>query len=287
MGVNTIDAVFRTKYTDEFKMDFEIEEASLKRCVSSSGLVNGDQVKFDIVDPGEEAVQKGRDGLIPSLQLGLSQVTATLEKWHAPYRIDNFDAFRANPNVRTAMSVRGRSAINRKINQLIIDQLDTASNSYGSTVTSLSTLAIVTKWLNALLVRNVPIGDGKLWGVVTPTVWGQMLRITEFKSSDYTSSGPVDKGPPGKPTYMVRHWLGVNWMICNQLTGAGTATSSNYIFHESAIGHLISGEPEPVLFNNDEHDYTGVRFEIMQAAKLCLQNGVQKLVHNDTTDFAS
>lgn len=287
MGVNQIDSVFRTQYTDEFKVDFEIEEAMLRKCVHSNGVIMADVVKFDVVSTSEEAVQKGRDGLIPSLQLGLSQVSATLEKWHAPYRIDNFDVFRANPNVRGMMSQKGRAAINRKINQLIIDQLDTATNVVSGTVTSLSSLALVMSWLNPLLTRNVPVGDGKMWGLVTPTVWGQMLRINEFKSSDYIDDKVMSKGPApqGRPTYQVRHWLGVNWMICNQLTGAGTATSSNYIFHESVLGHMISGDPAPVLFNNEEHDYTGVRFEIMQAAKLCLNNGVQKMVHNDTTSF--
>lgn len=288
MGVNQIDSVFRTLYTDEFKVDFEVEEAMLRKCVHSNGVIMADVVKFDVVSTSEEAVQKGRDGLIPSLQLGLSQVSATLEKWHAPYRIDNFDVFRANPNVRSMMSQKGRAAINRKINQLIIDQLDTATNSAG-TINGLSTLAGVSTWLNPLLERNVPVGDGKMWGLVTPACWMQMLRINEFKSSDFIDDKPIGKGPAvnGRPSYQVRHWMGVNWMVCNQLTGAGTATANCYIFHESVIGHMISGDPAPVLFNNEEHDYTGVRFEIMQAAKLCLNNGVQKMVHNDDTGFAS
>ncbi len=288
MGVNQIDSVFRTQYTDEFKVDFEIEEAMLRKCVHSNGVVHADVVKFDVVGLSEEAVQKGRDGLIPSLQLGLSQVQASLEKWHAPYRIDNFDVFRANPNVRTMMSVKGRAAINRKINQLIIDQLDTATNVVaGGAMAGISTLAKVESWLAPLLNRDVPVGDGKVWWLATPNCWMQMLRINEFKSSDYIDDKVMAKGPAaqGRPTYQVRHWLGVNWMICGQLTGKGTSSSKNYIFHESVLGHMISGEPEPVLFDNPEHDYVGVRFEVTQAAKLCLQNGVQQLLHNDTTAF--
>lgn len=288
-GVNTIDATFRTKYADEFKMDYEISMAQLLRCVRSDGIINGDQCKFDVVDPGEEAVKKGRDGKIPTLQLGLSQVTATLDQDHAKYKIDNFDVFRGNPNVRTAMNVRGRNAINRKINQVIIDQLDTATNVINSgAAAALSSLAVVSSILKDLMGRNVPIGDGDVWGLITPNAWLQMCRITDFKSSDYVNdTGIVSKGPPGAGSgYEVRRWMGVNWMVCNQLTGVGTASAKMYVFHKTALAHMIDGEPSPILFDNTEDAYSGVRFEVTHCAKMCLQRGVSQYLHDDTAAFA-
>ena len=287
-GVNTITASFRTLYSDEFKLDYEVDMAQLLRCVHSNGLISGEQVKFDVVAVGEEAVKKGRDGKIPTLQLGLSQVAAVLDQDHAKYRIDNFDAFRANPNTRTVMNVRGKNAINRKINQVIIDQLDAATNVQNSgAAAAASSLAVVSSILKSLMDRDVPIGDGDTWGIVTPSMWLQLNRITEFKSSDYvTDAGIVSKGPPGAGSkYEVRRWMGVNWMICNQLTGKGTASAKTYVFHKTALGHLFGGDPSPILFQNDEDAYSGVRFEVTHAAKMCLQSGVQQYLHDDTAAF--
>ena len=288
-GVNQITAQFRTQYSDEFKLDYEVDQAQLLRCVHSNGLIKGEQVKFDIVGVGEEAVKKGRDGKIPTLQLGLSQVAAVLDQDHAKYRIDNFDAFRANPNTRTVMNVRGKNAINRKINQVIIDQLDTATNVQNSgAAAAASSLAVISGILKSLMDRDVPIGDMDTWGLITPSMFLQMCRITEFKSSDYVSdAGIISKGPPGAGSkYEVRRWMGVNWMVVPQLTGKGTASAKCYVAHKSALGHLFGGEPSPILFQNDEDAYSGVRFEVTHAAKMCLQSGVQQYLHDDTAAFA-
>ncbi len=286
-GVNTIENTFRTQYSDEFKLDYEIDQAQMLRCVNSNGVIHGDIAKFDVVDVGEEAVKKGRDGKIPTLQLGLSQVSATLDQDHAKYRIDNFDAFRGNPNTRAVMNMRGKAAINRKINQVIIDQLDTATNQVSNTGAAASSLGVIMSILAKLGARDVPVGDGDVWGIISFNMWGQMNRITEFKSSDYvTDAGIVQKGPPGAGSkYEVRRWMGVNWMICNQLTGKGTNAAKCYVFHKSAVAHMFDGEPSPILFNNDEDAYSGVRFEVKHTSKLCLQRGVEQFLHDDSAAF--
>lgn len=270
--------VFRDRFTDEYKYDFERDGAKLLACVSSQGVVNGDLVYFDVVDPGDEAVEKGRDGRIPSSDLGLSQVSTQLQNHHKKYRIDDFDKFRANPNTVTAMQMRGRGAINRKIDQIIIDQLDTATNNMGS-ATILSTLAEISEWVETLSLNDVEIDSGQVCGVVTHRAWSQMLRIPEFKSADYTEVKVADRYYSVK----AKNFLGVNWMMYNGLTGRGTASAKCYLFHKSAIGHMFDGLPSPIFFDNKEDAYSGVRFEVKHCAKLLLQRGVIQFLHNDTT----
>ena len=274
--------VFHDVFTKEFKYDFERDGPKLLNCVSSQGVVNGDLVYFDVVDPGDEAVEKGRDGRIPSSDLGLSQVSAQLQNHHKKYRIDDFDKFRANPNMAQAMQMRGKGAIVRKIEQLIVDQLDTATANMGA-ATILSTLAEISEWVEALSLNDVEIDSGQVTGVVSHRAWSQMLRIPEFKSADYTEVKVADRYYATK----AKQFLGVNWIMYNGLTGRGTAAAKCYLFHRSAIGHMFDGLPSPIFFDNKEDAYSGVRFEVKHTAKMLLQRGVIQFVHNDTTGLTA
>ena len=280
--VNQITAQFRTMFQDEFAFDFERTMAKMRVAVHSKGVVNGETAKFDVVDPSDEAIEKTRDGRVPKSDLGLSQVTATLRKPQKKYQIDNFDLFRANQNTRSAMNMRGRSSINKAIDNLILTTLDATSVVHPDGTVTASTLAVIQRATLVLWNKDVP-DDGNVFGVVTPAFWAQMLRINEFKSKDFTEVMAVDDNAIG---FKVRNWMGVNWFTHTGLTGNGTATSNNFIFHKNAIGHMLSGEPQAILFENDEDDYAGVRFEAMHACAVTLPRGVIKIVHNDTAALA-
>lgn len=272
--------VFRDRFTDELHFDFERDGSTLELTVNNKGTVQGDLVYFDIVDPGDEMVEKGRDGLIPNSDLGLSQVSTQWTQRHKKYRIDNFDKWRANPNMVSAMQKRGVGASKRRIDQLIIDQLDTATNNMGA-ATILSTLAETQEWIETLALNDVPIEEGNhdVFALVTLRAWGQLQRIPEFKSADYTDIKVMDRAYSRR----MKHWLGVNWMTHNGLTGKGTASAKCYLYHRSALGFMLNGPPTPIFFDNSEHAYGGVRFEVTGASKLLLQRGVIQFLHNDTT----
>lgn len=281
MAVSTIDNVFRTQYQDEFYMDFDRTVAKLRMCVNSRGVVNGETVKFDIVDPSDEAVEKGRNGKIPVSELGLSQVSATLKKIFKKYEVDNFDLFRANQNTRSAMSARGIGSINKGIDQLIINILDSTSVEIAAASAPLSTLGGVSTWLSTLWNKDIPDDDGDVWAVVTKNASLQLNRITEFKSADYVDVKISEQAPLAK----VKRWQGVNWISHNGLTGRGTNAAKCYLFHKSAIGHMISGEPKSHLYE-DNDDNTGVHFSVMHAGAVCLPRGVVRLLHDDTAAFS-
>jgi hypothetical protein len=282
MSVNQITAQFRTIYQDEFKYDFDREMAKMKIAVRSDGVVNGATAYFDVVDPADEAIEKTRDGRVPKSDLGLSQVPATLKKIHKKYQIDNFDLFRANKNTRAAMSKRGRGSINKGIDKEIFRKLDATSVVHPDGTVTANTLAVIQRATLVLWNKDIP-DDGEVFGVVTPAFWAQMMRINEFKSVDFTTIKPADSNAIGM---RVRNWMGVNWFTHTGLTGNGTATSNNFIFHKSAVGHMCSGEPAPHLFTSEEDDYEGVRFDVMHAACVPLPRGVIKIVHNDTAALA-
>lgn len=279
MSLNMVDALLRTKYNDEFKYDFERDVPLLKQAVRSDGLMSAGTVKWDVIDPTERAQQRTRDGSIPRANLGLSQVTGTPIEWFSgKMRVDAFDAFRVNPGYRAAQSMKAKAPINRQIDQEIIDQLDTATNQVSASAAALSTLATVASWILTLQNRDVPFQD-QIWAAITPAAYWQMMRIAEFKSRDYVDVKPAIDGAK---TYKVVYWMGVKWIVHTGLTGAGGAVAKCYMWHESALGHQINGDPETMIGKNDEDDYFWTWVKSWMCAKMCLQRGVEQFLHDDT-----
>lgn len=289
-GVSTVDAQFRTVYQDEFKYDYERSQTKLLLGVRSDGLVKGETVKWDVVDPGDEAQSRGRNGNIPTSELGLSQVSADLEEKFKKFRIDSFDEFRGNPNVRAAMSKRGIAAIHRSQEQLVIDALDASATDITAGVagasnaaTTLSTLATVNTWMSFLLENDVPFDDGEMFAVITVKAALQMQRIAEFKSIDYVDM----KVMPDAPAVRVLRWQGVNWIPHNGLSGRGTALAKCYMWHKSALGHQSSGEPQSHPYYYEPEDRFEVWFKTVHVAKTVLPGGVVRFYHNDTTALSA
>ena len=289
MAVSTVDATFRTMYNDEFKYDFERDVAKLRLGVRSDGLQRGDTVKWDVVDPGDTAKTRGRNGSIPISELGLSQVSASSAEVFKKYRIDSFDEFRNNPNVRGAMSKRGIGTINRSIDQVIIDAMDashtniTAStNGASNQAAALSTLANVNHWMSFLLEADVPFGDGDIFAVISIRAALQMQRINEVKNHDFVDM----KIMPDAPATKVMRWQGVNWIPHNGLTGRGTAACRMYMWHKSALGHQINGEPESHAYFYEPEDRYECWFKTAHVAKTILTRGIVEFYHDDTAAFA-
>lgn len=282
--INVIDNVFRTKFNDEFKEDFSRNKPLLLKTVRSDGLMAGSSIKWDVVNPSDVAERRTRDGNIPVSQLELSQVTGTPVEDLKKYRIDDFDAFRANPNVRAIMSKKARESIYRAIDQAIITELDTATLAINSgSAIGFNLLSTFLSWTVTLWNNDVQ-NDGRVWGLLTPAAMAQMERIEEFKNSRYVEARPMQNGIPAQEGY--REWKGVKWVMHTGLTGVGTATAKCYIYHEDAIGHQIHGEPEvhPYWFESEARHECWAR--AWHVAKVCLNRGIIRAVHDDTAAFA-
>jgi hypothetical protein len=263
-------------------MDFDRTQALLRQTVRSDGLAMADTIKFDVVDPADTANTRGRDGKIPVSQLGLSQVSTTSKEYFKKFSIDNFDLFRANPNTRNAMIRRGVGAINKSIDQVIIDELDTTSVQVSGSAAALNSLAQVSSWITILLGKDVP-RDGNLWAVITPNAEFQLLKIAEYKSADFIlwENKPVAQDVvPG-----FRTWLGVKWIVHTGLTGRGTSSAKMYMYHTSALGHMIDGEPESHPYYYEPEDRYECWVRARHAAKVVLPRGVCQYLHDDTASF--
>jgi hypothetical protein len=284
MAVNQITAQMRTKYNDEFKYVYDRKASFLKQTVNSQGVQNGSTVVWDVVGASDAANVRTRDGLIPVSQLGLSTATGTLEEHFKKFQIDSFDLFRANPNTRTAQATNGVASINKAIDQAIIDQLDASSNAINSgSAIDFGVKSTFLTWVTSLQNSDVP-WDGRVWGAITPNAWAQMETINDFVSIDYNEMKPLVEGAP--PPGVFREWMGVKWIRHTGLTGKGTSAAKCYIYHEDAIGHQISGEPQTHMYYEDEEDRYGTWVKVIHVSKLILTTGVYRAVHDDTASIA-
>jgi len=284
-GVSTVDATFRTIYQDEFKYDYERTTSKLLLGVRTDGVVRGNTVKWDVVDAGDAANKRGRNGDIPVSELGQSQVSADLEEHFKKYRIDSFDEFRANPNTRSAQSKRGIGSIQRAQDQMIIDAMDASATAITATTdgasnqaVALSTLARVNYWMSFLLEGDVPFDDGQIFALVSVKASMQMQKIAELKSTDYVDM----KIMPEAPAVRVLRWQGVNWIPHNGLSGRTTNACKMYMWHSSALGHQSSGQPKTHAYYYDPQDRYETWVKCMHTAKTCLSSGIVRFYHDDT-----
>jgi hypothetical protein len=96
-----------------------------------------------------------------------------------------------------------RKVLNRRIDQDIVDQLDTATTNLGAATTM--SLGIVAKAQTTLAEAEVEVEDeDNMWAVATPAVRGYLMQTTEWNSADY-----VDMKPLVGPARRVKRWAGL------------------------------------------------------------------------------
>lgn len=128
------DTAFITQYRAEFIHGFEDRQSRLKNACVSESMVKGNTATFLVADSGSaSATTRGVNGLIPARADNLNQFSATVLEWHDLVRKTGFNVFASQGDQRRIMQETSMAVINRKIDDDIIAQLDTATNHAGST----------------------------------------------------------------------------------------------------------------------------------------------------------
>lgn len=272
------DTAFQIQYRQEFIAGFEQRMSFLRNTCTTDAVIKGNQATFLVADSGAaNAVTRGVNGLIPARADNLTQNTATLAEWHDLVRRSSFNIFASQGDGRRIMQETTMAVINRKIDQDIITELNTATQDTGAAVQG--SLALV-MWGLAILGNNaVPI-DGNICGVITPGMYAYLMQTTEFGSADFTGNKPFD----GQGTSF--RWANVNWIVHPTLPGKGTNAEKCFLYHKSAIGHAYdSASISTSVGYDEEQDYSFARATAYMGSKLLQNSGVVVLNH-DGSAFA-
>lgn len=275
------DTAPQIQYRQEFIAGFEQGLSKFRAAATTEAVFKGNQATFLTADSGAAvAVTRGVNGLIPGRADNLTQNTATLQEWHDKVVKTSFNIFQSQSDQRRIMQATSRKVINRKIDDLLITELSTASTTTGTSVTA--SLALFAKAKGILGKNDVDVDEeNDMFCAISPAAEQYLLQVKEYASSDYVQVSPFGGTAMGGPAVQMRRWMGLNFFVSNRLSGRTTATEKCLMWHRNAIGYAVNtGEIMSEIGYNAENDYSYARTTVYAAPKL-LQSGGVVVVNHD------
>jgi hypothetical protein len=228
----SITNAFITQYVAEVHEAYQQRGSKLRNTVRLKTGVVGSTATFQKNGKGAAGL-KTRHGNVPLMNVSHSTVTATLQDWYGADYVDKLDELKTNIDERLTVANAGAWALGRKIDELIVNKLDTTTNTVAEDSSGL-TKAKILEAFAVLNAADVP-DDGNRFAVVGPHQWNELLDISEFKSADYAG----DRFPWLKGTES-RSWLGITWIFHTGLP-LSSGTRKCFMYHKNAIG-LAEGQ---------------------------------------------
>ncbi len=184
------DTAFQIQYRQEFIAAFEQHQSLLRDTVTTEAVIKGNQAVFLVAGSGGAAAQtRGVNGLIPSRADSLTQTTCTLQEWHDLVRKTNFNVFASQGNQRSIMQMTTMAVLNRKMDELIINQLNTGTVAIGSSTVKPN----VAFFQNAIVkLQNAAVPwDSNMTLLCQPSFLAYLEQAPEFtKAAVYVDMRP-------------------------------------------------------------------------------------------------
>jgi hypothetical protein len=273
------ESAFQKQFRQEFIHGFEQTQALLRQTVTTEAVIKGNEAVFLVADSGDaEAVTRGLNGLIPGRPDNNAQPTALLREWHDKPIKTGFNIFASQGDQKRIMQLTSMGVINRKIDQDIIGELNTATQTTGTAEKFDLNLAM---YATTILGNNeVDTTDGNLTFVITPAAFAYLMQTKEFTSVDWVNNKPFS----GQPAMF--RWANYNWIVHPRLPGKGTNAEKCFAYHKNAIGHGIdvAGIKTNVGYNAED-DYSFNLCTVYMGSKV-LQNKGIVIVNHDGSGFA-
>lgn len=275
-----VDA-FEVLYSQETTMVYMRSKSFLKDRVYTKGMAKGYQFVFDLFgDRTSDVSTRGATGDIVYEQTSQSQVTLTMEQWHAGLAKNDFNIRACQGDQRRAMSEDVVARINRKIDSQII----TAAVA-GTLVSSSAGTMTVDYALKAMVnLMNGDAGGGMITGVITPAAWAYLVQQEQVSSDDYVDVSRFSDGTISEDGFTkMFDWNGARWIVHTGLPGITTSSATCLLFSQKAIGYGINDSAtEHTAGYNPEHRRSWSLSSLMGGAKLLQNSGIIKLLHDDT-----
>src|SRR3989338_8218121 len=178
----TIETAFIRTYDKYVHLAYQRMGSKLRNTVRTKDKVIGSSTTFQKVGKGT-ASTKARHGKVPVMNVDHTPVECPVYDYYAGDWVDELDELKSNINERMVVAKAGAYALGRKTDELIISQLDTATNYSGAGTDGL-TKAKVLGAFELLGEADVP-DDGERYAVVGWKQWSDLLGILEFANADY------------------------------------------------------------------------------------------------------
>lgn len=282
------DSAAQTQYRQEFIAGFEQHASLLRDTVTNEAVIKGNTAVFLVADSnGASAVTRGVNGLIPANVDNLTQNSCTLAEWHDRRVATGFNIFESQGDRRRIMQANSMAVMNRKIDSDIIGALANATHTTGTAVTG--SISLILKARTILGNNAVPF-DGNITLLATPALLSYLEQAPEFSNAQYVSLKPFEGSgaPDFRDAPMAYRWRNLTIIEHPNLTGAGTASETCFMYHRSSIGHAVDKAGlQSVIGYEQEHDYSYARTTMFMGSKLLQNNGVVVINHDGSAYVAS
>ncbi|TXJ25386.1 MAG: hypothetical protein E6Q24_14735 [Chitinophagaceae bacterium] len=280
------DTAFQTQYRQEFIAGFEQKQSLLRDTTTTEAVIKGNTAVFLVADSGgASAMTRGTNGLIPARADNLTQNSAVLQEWHDLVRKTGFNVFASQGNQREIMQNTTMGVVNRKIDESIITELNSATNDTGSAVTGSVNLF---QHARVILGNNSVPWDSNVTLLTTPALIAYLEQAPEFANAQYVDLRPYagqDASWRDKP--MAYRWRNCLIIEHPNLPGKGTSAEKCFLYHKNSIGHAANtGEMSTPVGYDEEQDYSWARASIFMGAKL-LQNSGVVVINHDGSAFVA
>jgi len=281
------DSAFQIQYRQEFIQAFEQHQTLLRETVTTEAVIKGQQAIFLVAGSGgASAVTRGLNGRIPARNDDNTQNTCTLQEWHDLVRKTGFNVFASQGNQRAVMQMTTMAVMNRKIDDLIITQLNTGTVTIGSS----SVTPSVSLFQNGRVkLSNAAVPwDSNVTLLCQPSFVAYLEQATEFANAQYVDVRPYagEQNASWKDKPMAYRWRNCLIIEHPNLPGKGTSSEKSFMYHKTAAGHAMdtSGVQSPVGYDQ-ENDYSWARCSAFQGA-LVLQNSGIVVITADGSAYA-
>lgn len=280
-----------TIFREEFVAAFGQRQSLLKDVTIRHSQIKGNKATFLVADSSGTATTRGVNGLIPVADNSNTQVECTLAEKHDLREMTGFNIFQSQSDQRAIMQMNVQSVINRDIDQAILTALATTTLDTGAATTATKTM--IGKALAQLMVNGAPM-DGNVFAVISPAFLIYLTDIPSFASVDYVNVKPhasfpgwdaADAKKMGQGWY---DWMGVKWIVSNQVSGVGTSSETCLLFHRNAIGHAIDAAGIDMAIGYEEkQQLSWARCSVFHGAKLLQNAGAVRMIHDGSALVAS
>lgn len=274
----SIDQAFIKQFEKEVHQAFQRQGSKLRNTVRVINNVVGSKAVFQKVGTGT-ASTKSTHGMVPVMNLAHTNVEATLADYYAGDWVDRLDELKTNIDERQVIASAGAYALGRKTDELIINELATASTNVIVDDNVGMTLDKALEAFETFGNNDVP-DDGQRFCVVGWKQWRELLAIKEFASADYI-------GPDALPYASItqaKEWLGTIFIPHSGLPIDGNDIRSCFWFHKTAVGHAVASDIETDITWHGDRAAHFVNNMMSQGAKLIDENGIVVIECDETPD---
>lgn len=280
------DTAFQTQYRQEFIAGFEQKQSLLRDTTTTEAVIKGNTAVFLVADSGgATAVTRGTNGMIPARADNLTQNSCVLLEWHDLVRKTGFNVFASQGNQREIMQNTTMGVINRKIDESIITELNTATNDTGAAqIGSVSLFQLA----RVILSNNSVPWDSNVTLLTTAALIAYLEQAPEFANAQYIDLRPyAGQDPSWRDKPMAYRWRNCLIIEHPNLPGKATTAEKCFLYHKTAIGHAANtGALETPVGYEEEQDYSWARASIFMGAKL-LQNSGVVVINHDGSAFVA